>query len=424
MRRLACWLAVALAFAFALPAGAADAPRLLDDGTAVARVLATVDARLALMSQVAAAKWLAGDAVSDPARERAVLEHNATAASALGLATTPAGELLALQMRFAREAQQRLHAKWQRHGCDACEPAPDLAAARRRLDALGAEQLRAIHLAAPALAAPDFVTRYSALADERLHIALPAGADRTALLHALAAIRRSAAPSLARAQASGVLRMATTGDYAPFSLERDGRLRGADIALAQSLAAELGLEAFFVPTSWPTLMQDLATDRFDVALSGISITPERAAVASFSLPYHTGGKSILARCAERARFDTARELDDPAVRVIVNPGGTNEAWVRTNLGRAQIRVHPDNRTIFHELVAGRADAMVTDDVEVELQARRHPQLCRTLPGTLSRTDKAVLMPRDAALKAAVDGWLERQLEAGVPATLLREALAH
>ncbi len=422
MRRLACWLA--LAFAFALPAGAADAPRLLDDGTAVARVLATVDARLALMSQVAAAKWLAGDAVSDPAREQAVLERNATAASALGLATTPASELLALQMRFAREAQQRLHAKWQRHGCDACEPAPDLAAVRRRLDALGAAQLRAIHLAAPALAAPDFVTRYSALADERLHIGRPAGADRTALLHALAAIRRSAAPSLARVQASGVLRIATTGDYAPFSLERDSRLRGADIALAQSLAAGLGLEAVSVPSSWPTLMQDLAADRFAVALSGSAAAPERAAVASFSLPYHTGGKSILARCAERARFDTARELDDPAVRVIVNPGGTNEAWVRTNLGRAQIQVHPDNRTIFHEIVVGRADAMVTDDVEVELQARRNPQLCRTLPGTLSRADKAVLMPRDAALKAAVDAWLERQLEAGVPTSLLREALAH
>jgi len=423
MRRLACWLA--LACALALPARAADAPpQLLDDETAVARVLASVDARLALMPQVAAAKWLARDAVSDPAREQAVLERNAGAVAALGLDAIPARELLALQMRLAREAQQRLHERWQGSGCNACDPPPDLAAVRQRLDALGAAQLRAIHLAAPALAAPDFVARYAALADERLGAALPAAADRARLLQALGAIRRVEPPSLAQARASGVLRIATTGDYAPFSLERDGRLSGADIALAQSLAADLGLEAVFVPTSWPTLMQDLAAGRFDVAISGISITPERAAAASFSLPYHAGGKTILARCAERARFDSAQELDDPAVRVVVNPGGTNEAWVRTNLGRAQIRMHPDNRTIFNEIVAGRADAMVTDDVEAELQAQHHPQLCRTLPGTLTRAHKAVLMPRDAALEAAVDAWLQRQLDAGVPATLLREALAH
>jgi cyclohexadienyl dehydratase len=422
MRRLACWLA--LACALGLPARAADAPQLLDDETAVARVLASVDARLALMPQVAAAKWLAHDAVSDPAREQALLERNTAAAAALGLAPAPARELLALQMRFAREAQQRLHAQWRQSGCNACEPPPDLAAVRQRLDALGAVQLRAIHLAAPALAAADFVARHAALAGQRLGSALPAAADRTQLLQALAAMRRTAPPSLARVQASGVLRIATTGDYAPFSLERDGRLSGADIALAQSLAADLGLEAVFVPTSWPTLMPDLAADRFDVALSGISITPGRATAASFSLPYHTGGKTILARCAERARFDTPQELDETRVRVIVNPGGTNEAWVRANLGQAQIRVHPDNRSIFQEIVAGRADAMVTDDVEAELQARRHPELCRTLPGTLTRGEKAVLMPRDVALKAAVDAWLQRQLQAGVPATLLREALAH
>ncbi len=172
---------------------------------------------------------------------------------------------------------------------------------------------------------------------------------------------------------------------------------GADIALAQSLAADLGLEAVFVPTSWPTLMPDLAADRFDVALSGISITSERAAAASFSLPYHTGGKTILARCADRARFDTPQELDEARVRVIVNPGGTNEAWVRANLGQAQIRVHPDNRSIFQEIVAGRADAMVTDDVEAELQARRHPQ---AVPHAAGHADASREGRADAARRRA------------------------
>jgi ABC-type amino acid transport substrate-binding protein len=62
--------------------------------------------------------------------------------------------------------------------------------------------------------------------------------------------------------------------------------------------------------------------------------------------------------------------------------------------------------------------MVTDDVEADLQSRLRPGLCRSYPGTLTRADKAVLMPRDPALKAAVDAWLQAQLEAGVPARLI------
>jgi len=342
VRRLACWLA--LAFAFALPAGALDAPRLLDDETAVARVLATVDARLALMSQVAAAKWLAGNAVSDPAREQAVLEHNATAASALGLATTPAGELLALQMRFAREAQLRLHAKWQRHGCDACEPVPDLATVRQELDALGATQLRAIHLAAPALAAPDFVVRHTALADERLQIALPAGADRAALLHALAAIRRTAAPSLARVQASGVLRIATTGDYAPFSLERDGRLQGVILSvtdISDRKASEERIHYLATHDSLTGLANRASfLDQMDTSLLMARRQHSRFALLYLDLDHfkevndslgHAAGDILLIETAQRMRQCLrasdllARQGGDEFMALLHDVGGMNEA---------------------------------------------------------------------------------------------------
>jgi hypothetical protein len=60
----------------------------------------------------------------------------------------------------------------------------------------------------------------------------------------------------------------------------------------------------FVRTSWPSLLADHGRDAFDLAASGISVTPERAQVARFSVPYHGGGKTPIARCTERQRFDT------------------------------------------------------------------------------------------------------------------------
>ena len=97
----------------------------------------------------------------------------------------------------------------------------------------------------------------------------------------------------------------------------------------------------------------------------------------------------------------------------VNPGGTNEVFTRRHIQSASIRIHPDNTTIFSELVRGAADVMFTDDIEVRLQSRLRPRLCPAMPDhTLTKTQKAYLLPTDLLWKAYVDAWLEEQRLSG------------
>jgi len=152
------------------------------------------------------------------------------------------------------------------------------------------------------------------------------------------------------------------------------------------------------------------------------VTPDRLAAAAFSPPYHHGGKTFIARCADGERYATLALADVPAVRVLVNPGGTNERFVRAQFHQANITVVPDNRAVFAALLARDGDLMVTDDVEVSLQTRRNPALCRATPLLFEPSTKAVLMPRDPAFEAVVNDWMQRELQTGLPALLLEQAL--
>jgi cyclohexadienyl dehydratase len=420
MRRL---IAMMIAIA-AVPAAVLAEDHFLTQEAAVTRVLDIADRRLALMPGVAATKWRTHAPIADPERERVVIKHAGELAAPLGLGAEPVEAVFEVQVRLAREWEERLTAEWQAHGFSFAGPIPDLATQLRpQLDAVTIDMLRALYLAAPALSQPEFITRYAPLAQAHLLAAGWDSASRQELLAALAKIRQMPVPDLQRIAATGSLRVGVTGDYAPFSVESSGGvLSGSDIELARALAERLHAQPLFIRTTWRSMLEDLHENAFDIAMGGISVTPERQSQAAFSIAYASGGKTIIARCSDAARFRALADVDRPQVRVIVNPGGTNEQYVRANLHNAQIRVYADNRTIFDEIRARRADVMITDDTEVELQVHRHQDLCRALPGTLTHADKAILMPKDPALVDAVNAWLKESISAGEPARLLRESV--
>lgn len=216
--------------------------------------------------------------------------------------------------------------------------------------------------------------------------------------------------------ARGTLRVGTTGDYRPFTylVKESSSYEGLDIDMANALGQALGVKVEFVQTSWPTLMKDFEADRFDIAMSGISITLDRQKRGLFSAAILRDGKTPIARCADRGKYETLSDIDKPGVRVIVNPGGTNERFARANAKNAEIRVHPDNVTIFDEIANGRADLMMTDSTETRYQQKKHPGvLCAVHPEKpFDFAEKAYWMQRDPAFKAFVDQWLHIAREKG------------
>jgi cyclohexadienyl dehydratase len=231
-------------------------------------------------------------------------------------------------------------------------------------------------------------------------------------------------PTLDRIRAAGVLRVGTTGDYTPFSLLRsDGAYEGADIDMAHDLGRTLGVRVAFVPTVWVDLLDDFLADRFDIAMGGVTVNAVRAARAFFSIPTFIDGKRPLCRVADRDRFTSIAAIDRPGVRVIANPGSANEAFARTHFPRARVTIHHDNASVFREIVAGRADVMVTDGLEADHQAALHPELCAVPVAPFTRLEKAYMFARDPAMKAFIDAWLGSHIASGAWQRTLERALS-
>ena len=146
---------------------------------------------------------------------------------------------------------------------------------------------------------------------------------------------------------------------------------------------------------------------------GVSVNAVRAARGTFSSVVYVDGKRPVARCADRDRYTSVGAIDQPGVRVVVNPGGTNQEFARANLSHASLAVHPDNISVFDEIIAGRADVMVTDGIEADHEALIHPELCAThVAAPFTRLEKAYLLPNDPELLRVVNGWIAAEIASG------------
>lgn len=173
-------------------------------------------------------------------------------------------------------------------------------------------------------------------------------------------------PTIERIRQNGVLLAGTTGDYHPLTfLEPDSSYTGFGIEVAEAIAEHLGVGIRFVPTSWPTLTADVLEEpqKFDLAIGGITITDKRLETMLMSEGYLANGKTILCRSEDADKFKSLEDIDKPEVKVMVNPGGTNELLAREKLTHATIIVHPSNLEIPNLIAEGAADIMITEITE-------------------------------------------------------------
>ena len=214
----------------------------------------------------------------------------------------------------------------------------------------------------------------------------------------------------------GILAVGTTGDYCPMSCydKITKTYVGFDIALAEDLAKSLGVNIEYVPTSWPTLMQDVKSKKFDIAISGITITDERRKQALMSMGYLDNGKVILCQKKDVDKYKNLETINKPSVRVMENPGGLNEKFARKYLPDSNLIIHNINYEIPKLISENKADIMITELIEANYYSNIYKNLAipvSIIPSTKSQI--GMLLPKEnKSLLKYVNEFIEKEKHSG------------
>ena len=212
------------------------------------------------------------------------------------------------------------------------------------------------------------------------------------------------------------LLVGTTGDYKPVSFynKETKKYEGIDIELAQLYAKEHNLKLKFIPTTWPTLLDDTINNKFDFAICGISITENRLKKALMTRGYLSAGKTFLMRKEDVDKYKSIEDVNKPNVRVMINPGGTNEQFALQNLYNSNLTVHQVNEEIPGLISQGVADIMVTEVMEGLVYINEFDNLAVPLYKTpFTETPIGILMNKNKyVLLDELNDWLKEKLDDG------------
>jgi polar amino acid transport system substrate-binding protein len=168
-----------------------------------------------------------------------------------------------------------------------------------------------------------------------------------------------AGPGVDRVKKAGVLKVGSDITYPPFEYMEGNQPVGFDVDLAQAIAKELGVKLEYINTAWDGIFAALKAGKFDMLLSGITITEERkkAFDLAFSDPYFLSGQGVAVR-KDNDQIKTEADLKGKVVGVQINT--TGQYAVEKIPGVKEIKKYETLPETYIDLAAGRLDAVVGD----------------------------------------------------------------
>lgn len=173
------------------------------------------------------------------------------------------------------------------------------------------------------------------------------------------------------------LRVGMELSYPPFEMQdKSGKPDGVGVKLAEALAKHLGRKLEVIPMDFTGLIPALKTGNIDLIISSMTATDERKKSIDFSDPYAVTGLALLV-----GKFSDVKSIDDlknPGRTIAVKAATTGEIWAIDHLPEAKRVVFEDQTACVLEVIQGRADAFIYDQLSIYKYAQENQKTTRGL----------------------------------------------
>jgi ABC-type amino acid transport substrate-binding protein len=212
----------------------------------------------------------------------------------------------------------------------------------------------------------------------------------------------------------GKLRVGYHPENLPFSFVNDnGDLVGFDVELMHVLARELKVEIEFIEWTYETVFKDLDQGKFDIAIGGLIVNPERLAKANISNPYLNMTTAVVVEDYRRNEFKSWRSID--------KKHNTRVGVVGENRAKNFKRYLPNTEIVlletYSDFFTGNPkglDALVISAEAGSAWTILYPVYSVVVPEPHLKANAALAMPLGASdFEDYVNDWLQMKQTGGI-----------
>jgi polar amino acid transport system substrate-binding protein len=196
--------------------------------------------------------------------------------------------------------------------------------------------------------------------------------------------------------------------FVPWAMpDKKGQLIGFEVDVARKLAEEMGVKLETVPTSWDGIIPALIAGKFDVIISGMSITPQRNLTVNFTIPYENTETLVVINKKLGANIKTVEDLNKPDVILANRRGATTAVLAEKLFPNAQQLLFDEEGQTLQELINGKATAALASAPTPALWAAKYPDVLAApdLPALQKTSEAFAVRKGDPDAINFFDNWI-------------------